>query len=536
MARQLTLALSLLLFAAKAFAQPVIGNYYPPTTVAGLANYVVPAGQQGYAIITNGVNAGAAVGYPNTCTNGEPALGGGQSICRVWWQATSGQWIIISPNPAGGGGGAGCPAGSTVVNLASDHRGITFGSCSGSGSSESCSYTQPVTCSCTAGNSYATISGYTPSNGDVGKHLIIGSAYGINGSTSTAGAGGTSWPAQTLRVAVGSVSGQQINFSNTALSGTNSPTTCQQTVTNAECDIGTDNGPALETAVNNASSGATLCIPAGNYLFDSQVNVTKNITFTGVGSNAAGGTVIYDARNDRWNNSPGYYDRMLFTFQQTTAGGVQNLTYLSTNTFSYWQESGDGTEGMSNWPIFTNSTSNLVFQNLVGLNIWPDSFVTLSIGSDSNSQGSNGSLVQNIYVQSGWTNGPALISGSNNTLKNIVGRNTCTDVEPNSTIEANYTSNNTYENITCIHDGTFAPGTGAGSPSFGWSGGACAIGTACAGSTNVAENNNFIGALSVLAPCNTSNQITITWTNNTGSSNSTGSPTCECDNSCGTGY
>jgi hypothetical protein len=265
------------------------------------------------------------------------------------------------------------------------------------------------------------------------------------------------------------------------------------------------------------------------------------MTFTGVNGSATGGTVIYDARNDRWNNNPGFFDRMLFTFQLgVTAGGIENLAYVGTNTFSYWQQY--GTEGQSNWAIFTNSADGLIFQNLIGLNDWSDSFITLSISQDSNPHGSDNNTVNNVYVQSGWVNGPALISGSNNTFNNIVGRNTCTDVEPNSLIEANFTTGNVFENITCIHDGTFASGYNAGSPSFGagppyYGFGFCGSGesNSCA-TTQTIENNNFYGALSVLSPCTSGGAQASTWTNNVGHSNNTGTPSCDCDSSCGTGY
>ena len=214
-----------------------------------------------------------------------------------------------------------------------DHRGITFGGCAGNGSSKSCTYTQPVTCSTIAGSNSYTISGYAPGNADIGKHLIIGMSYGIGGSTSFVGAGGISSVAVglPLRVEVSSVSGQTIR--GTTFSGGSSSADAVNSVTNAECDLETDNGPAMQAAVNALPTNGTLCIPPGSYGFDVGTQITNNATLF-----CEPGAVFYDARNDRYSGN--FITSQLFDFLNDNGGGVNGCTYVGTNTGSYWGRPG----------------------------------------------------------------------------------------------------------------------------------------------------------------------------------------------------
>jgi len=382
-----------------------------------------------------------------------------------------------------------------------------------------------MTCTTIAGSSNYTISGYTPSAADIGKHLIIGMSYGINGSVSYTGAGGSSSTAVglPLRVLVSAVGGQTI--SGATFSGGSTSAAAVNSVTNAECDLETDNGPTMQTAVDALATGGTLCVPPGSYGFDTGVEITNNATIY-----CEPGAVFYDARNDRYQNNP--FTEHLFDFFNDTAGGVNGCTYVGTNTGVSWTMPGDIAylEPDSNQPYYLESSSGLTFQNLTDLNNWADSDVTLTLPTDS-SPGSVNNTVTNVYSQGGWAYGPALIAGSGNTFSNLIGRNICTDVEPNTSYEAGLTHNNTFDNLICIFDGTYVSTNATASfgadPAyygFGQCSGTCST-------TETVKNSQFIGKVQILPGCS-GGSITDPWTNNTKTSNSTGSPICGCNSSC----
>ncbi len=511
MARRLSLVALLLLAttqSASALTLQSSRKKFPGTTVAGLTAFVCPSGSTCTAIVTDATAS---------CVPGTTPTGGGTNKCRVAWNGT--HWVVISANPVAGS----CPAG--YLNFASnggvsDHQGIKFGSCSGIGGSKLCTYTQPVTCSTTAGSNLYTIAGYTPTSADIGKDLIIGMPLKINGSTSTIGAGGSSFPGQPLRVRVLSVSGQTI--SGTTLSNGSSSPNAGNTVTNAECDIETDNGPAMQSLV---TGGNSVCVPPGAYGFDSGVQITKN----NVTIFCLPGAVFYDARNDSYASN--FFNRMLFTWQNASGGGANGCTYVSTNTGVYWKLPGQGSVGQGSWPYYTASSNNLTFQNLIDLNIWADADVELSLMSDT-SPGSNFNTVTNVYTQGGWAYGPSVIAGHDNIFSNDVMRNACHDIEPNNSYEGSQTYHNTFTGFTCINDGmAYNSSTNLQVGGNNFCQNLSCSGSTCCSTSEVVQNGTVQGNVFVFPACPSGN-IGGTWGGIAHTSNNTGSPTCECDSHC----
>jgi hypothetical protein len=375
-----------------------------------------------------------------------------------------------------------------------------------------------------------TIRGYTPSGSDVGKHLVIGMPLGIRGSTSTAGAGGSSFAGETLRVLIGSVNGQTINFGSPVGS---SPSTCQNAVTDAECDIGTDNAPLMQTFLDNQPAGATVCVPPGKYFMDSAVEVTKNVTIY-----CQSGAIFYEARNDWWTNTNFPQAAAMFYFDTLTGGGVDGCTAVSTNTGITFNK--PTLQGINNLPDvarfwFLNNSTNMTFQNIVDLNNWGDSDFVMFSGNDTG--GSNNNIVRNTFSQGGFAYGPAVIAGANNTFSNNVMRDACYDVEPNNSIEASMSHDNVFDRFYCWNSGTgfygSAPDQGA---TLSWGGGAgfgfCGSSLVC-NSTQSIANGNVQGNVYVHPGCASGSTISDTWANmNTHISNATGSPVCECGGAC----
>lgn len=413
---------------------------------------------------------------------------------------------------------AACPSHSTPWTTGvSDHKGITFGGCTGArrASDYRCSYTQPVTCTTTAGSANYTISGYTPSSADVGKHLIIGMPYGINGSTSFLGAGGSSSVAVglTLRVEVASVDGHTIT--GTTFAGGSPSAAAVNSVTNAECDLETDNAPLIQTAVNNLSDGGTLCVPPGAYGIDTGTEITNNATIY-----CEPGAIFYDARNDNYNGN--YIASQGFYFLDDTAGGANGCTWVGTNTGARWSVPGQSQEPDVARPWFSENSSGLTFQHLTDLNMWGDDDVSLSSSGDSG-PGTTNTTVTDVYSQGGWVYGPSVTTGSGNTFSNNVQRDVCFDNEPNDAAQAGLTHNNTWNGNVCVNDGAFP---GELSASFG-SNSNCTENNGCL-TTEQIENNTFIGEVYVFPPCTSSGTLAGIWTNNSAQSNSTGNPACGC--------
>jgi hypothetical protein len=522
MGLRLRIILGLLLVSGNAFAAntaQVVGRKFPPTTVSGLANYLCPAGTSCTALVTDAT----------AFNNGGTLTGGGSVRARVTWNGSA--WVGIS-----GGASASCPAGSTLWTTGvSDHKGITFGSCSGTRgtSNYACTYTQPVTCTTTSGSASYTISGYTPSSADIGKHLVIGMSAGIGGSTNTVGAGGntTGYAGQPLRVKVSSVSGQTIT--GTTFSGGSSSANAAESVTNAECDLETDNAPTMTTALSNlGSSGGTLCVPPGQYGFDSGVEIQNNATIY-----CQPGAVFYDARNDSYQGNFGAEE--LFWWYGTTGGGVNGCTYVGTNTVGQWTIPAYADEPNRNHPYYTFNSSNLTFQHMIDMNVWADSDLELSADGDVAGKSSNYNIVNDVYTQQVDVAGPSVIIGNNNLFENLVGRDACIDLEPNNSTESGNTYSNTFNNDICINDRAYSGATQLGA-SFGncytvYGGGGQCCGS-CA-TTQAITNNTFIGDMTVWMGCasTSSGPITDTWTGNTAVSNSTGKPSCECDSACNAG-
>jgi len=444
-----------------------------------------------------------------------------------------------------GDGTASCPSGS--INFAdhggvSDHVGISFGGCSGTGLSKDCVYTQPVTCSTKAGTNRYTISGYTPSNADIGKHLVIGMPYKINGSMSFTGAGGSKYLGQPLRVRVQSVSGQILT--GTTLSrqaGTNfedgsTSANAVNTVTNAECDLETDNGPALQSIVNG---GSDVCIPPGSWGFDSSVQITTNNRHI----HCLPGAVLYDARNDAYlgqglpgrGGGAGFFGRMLFSWQGVSGGGMDGCTYVGTNTGVYWNMdvpgAGNGKQPDANVAIFTNNSTRLRFENLVGLNIWANTFVLLSGNENypvAGVKGTNDTVVTNVFTKNVWAYGAAIIFGHGNTFSNLVMRNSGPDIEPNNAAQADLTYGNTFTNIQSVIDDK--PTNGA---TIDWSsrGGPFCQASATCNNGQTVTNSTIKGSFHVFPAC-ASGTIGGKWSGITLLSNETGNPTCFCGNHC----
>lgn len=310
-----------------------------------------------------------------------------------------------------------------------------------------------------------TIRGYTPSSSDVGKHLVIGMPLGIRGSTSTAGAGGSSFAGETLRVLIASVHGQTIDFGSPVGS---SPTTCQNAVTDAECDIGTDNAPLIQTFLDNQPAGASVCVPPGNYFMDSAVEVAQNVTIY-----CQSGAIFYEARNDHWTSTNFPQAAAMFYFDTLTGGGVNGCTAVSTNTGITYNK--PTSQGINNLPDvarfwFLNNSTNMTFQNIVDLNNWGDSDFVMFSSNDTG--GSNNNIVRNTFSQGGFAYGPAVIAGANNTFSNNVMRDACYDIEPNNSVEASMSHHNVFDRFYCWNSGSgfygSAPDQGA---TLSWGGG-----------------------------------------------------------------
>ena len=485
------------------------GKKFPATTVAGLAAYACPAGATCRSAVTD-ANA--------MCTPGSVPTGGGSHVCRVVWNGSN--WVMLS------GVSNNCPSGSTLWTTGvSDHQGITLGGCSNVGTaSESCGYNQPITCDATSGSATVTIHGYTPSVADVGKILVVGMPYKIAGSTTVTGAGGTGWPGQTMRGKVNSVAGQSLTLVADTNTGSSTAHVAAATVSGAECDLGTDNSPALVGAINAASAGGTVCVPPGNYQVDSAVHITKNMTIF-----CEPGAVFIDPRDDGLPTGSGnFFNSMFISFQGVTGGGVNGCTYMGTNTGIYWKQY--PTQPDSNRFVFTAGASGLTLQNLTSLNIWGDTDLVFSTSDDVNF--SNNNTVSHTFTQNGWAYGPSVVAGHGNTLDHMIMRDVCNDVEPNNTTEANQTFGNTFSNFNCIATGQFFNNTTYSSnESVGGGGPVCGTNSTCAAGQTVSGTDTVVGSVSILRGC-LNGSPSGSYSGVTSSSNSTGSPQCNCGSSC----
>lgn len=412
-------------------------------------------------------------------------------------------WVEVGGSAGGGGGGP----------LIADHQGID-GSCSGTPgtSSVTCTYTKNVLCSTTAGSNQYTISGYTPTSGDVNKVLVIGMAYDFLKAPggSTVGAGGSSYAGQPLVVKIGGVSGQTIT--GTTLAGGSSSANAANSVTNAECDLGTDNNPLLATAL--VSGNAT--IPAGSYMVASPMQIPNGRTIT-----CQAGAKIVDPRYDNYVGQ--FFNGGAWYFQNATSGGVNGCTIIGTNTY--------GGYPTGSWPnadhmLYFLDSSNITIQNVTTMFRWEDSAIELN--NTTGGGGSNNNIVTNIIAYVGAYYGPSIIAGHNNTFSNITGiDNGGFDLEPNNDAQAGLTHDNSVTNSTWIADGNF------NHVQYNWSSGAisfCLNNTACLNGQTI-TGNHFIGPNVVFSACS-GNVIHGTWSGNTATANGAGSPNCQCDSQC----
>lgn len=178
-------------------------------------------------------------------------------------------------------------------------------------------------------------------------------------------------------------------------------------------------------------------------------------------------------------------------------------------------------------PIYVHNSTGLTFKNLVGMNMWGDSF--LAFGGNENYPtnglvGTTYSTAMNIFTKNGWAYGPAIIFGSNNTFKNIITRNDGPDIEPNDAAEGNLTFGNTFKNIQSVVD--YNPDNG----SMFWSAGGnnhCESSSICNGGQTV-TNAIIEGAFHIFPTTTTMPPYTITgtWQNVVLLGNATGAPTC----------
>lgn len=214
---------------------------------------------------------------------------------------------------------------------------------------------------------------------------------------------------------------------------------------------------------------------------------------------------------------------------------MSGCTYLGTNVAVLINPSipGAANEPNGNEAIYVHNSTGLTFQNLVGMNMWGDAFVTFGGNENYPTNGMKGttySTAMNIFTKNGWSYGLAITFGSNNTFQNIITRNDGPDIEPNDAAEADLTYGNSYTNIVSIDDAN--PDNG----SMFWSGGDnnfCRSSSVCNGGQSVI--NAFIeGAFSIFPSCTATAPYTITgtWENILPENNQTGSPTCHCGTDC----
>lgn len=400
-----------------------------------------------------------------------------------------------------------------------DHHGIS-GRCSGISLSASCTISQPVTCSTTAGSNQYLMTGYTPTTGDVGKILVIGMPYGINGSKSTLGAGGSGYQGQPLVVEIAAVSGQTVtggtisNSGPTALSGSTTAAAANS-VDNAECDLGTDNSPALQTLLNSGYNN--IYIPAGSYLFDSPVSIPSNTTIT-----CARGAQIVDARNDNYagpvlSNNLGWY------WFDTTSDSVSGCTFVGTNTY------GHIISGLpdDNHMLFIANASNVRIHGNAIIAQWPDSSPEVNTFSDVYPPSSN-VLVSNNTFYIGSAYGPAIITGTDIVFSNNWMIDACYDNEPDNTSEADTDYDNSFLSSTCVstgkHNGSWNVVFSNGGTGF------CPLSGICNTGQTV-QNIRIQGPVSVEPTCGFGS-IGGTWSNVTSAHNDAGDPSCSCGELC----
>ena len=426
----------------------------------------------------------------------------------------------------------------TKINFAqnggvADHVGIKFGGCTyvpGSTVPDDCTYTQPVTCSTVAGSNQYTISGYTPTSADVGKHLIIGTAYGINGNTtvSNLGAGGSTYAGEPLRVLVYSVDGNTITGA--AFTNGSPSADAANSITGAECDLETDNAPALQNLVDSGNN-LEIVIPAGAWGFDTGVAITgTNITLT-----CLPGAVIYDARNDSYYQSgaPGtpenYNKQKLFIWRKATGGGMKGCTYMGTNPIIRPFMPLARNVPNSNEAVIEINSTGQTFKNLIGMNMWSDAFITLTSNSSNNT-------VKNIFTKDGWVFGIAMSDGSHNTFDNIHTVNDGIDIEPINAAQAGQTFGNSFDNVQSrVDNPRDRPGITV------WSGGgtgACLASSICSTGQSM-SNITFTGNFQIFPACyytnpadKTTGIIQGTWQHVSIVDNGTGATLCECGTVC----
>jgi hypothetical protein len=182
-------------------------------------------------------------------------------------------------------------------------------------------------------------------------------------------------------------------------------------------------------SVTIGTDGGAYTISNGPWGFDSSVQITTNNRHIHCLPGA-----VHDARNDaylaqglpRRGGGAGFFGRMLFSWQGVSGGGMDRCTYVGTNTGVYWNMdvpgAGNGKQPDANVAIFTSNSTGLRFENLVGLNIWADTFVSLSGNENypvAGVKGTNDTVVTNVFTKNVWAYGAAIIFGHGNTRSAI---------------------------------------------------------------------------------------------------------------------
>lgn len=496
MARRLIPLLCLLLLGANTL-QPV-GNIYPPTTIAGLANYPHTAGLKSW--VTNGVSTCGAGGTPSTT---------GSTTCRV--MANGAGWVYASGPPA--------PAGCTP-GLVCDEVGITA-NCTGTAGSTtqpSCSVSHPVTADTTAGSPIITVHGYTLSSADIGKHIAVGMSFGIGGSTSITGAGGSSSTfGQPLRVQIASVNAAgcptntfPCTATATTFAGGSATAAAANTVTGANAEIGTPNGPLIQTLINNNN---TVTFGSGRMLIDSTVVIPSGKTLI-----CQSGATFVDPRVDTYSgNSFGAGGPQGFVWQSATSGSLTGpCKFQQTNVYG----PAISIHPIGNRPLFLWGSTNITIGGTTAsapmqiLNQVDDGapqtyFLGSGCPSGSPCTTSSNNTMHNIISWVGGAFGVSTIQGNGNVIDHTTGIDgACNDNEPNNTAEANLTFNNTFSNNICFSDSKY-PGdrsfTGNTTGNTGWTyfgtgqTAGCATSSTCATSpANTWTNNTAVGPVSVV--------------------------------------
>jgi hypothetical protein len=462
-----------------------------------------------------------------------------KSICFVLLFLTLSMTVLAQVNGTGGVAvrvvSTPTPTSSPLGNpagMVADEVGLT-GSCTGTPGTTgaSCSYTQSATGSCVAGQNTVTVqSGITVSSALIGKDATLGMAFGINGSTSVVGAGGSE-NGQTWHGIISAVNGQVLTLNPfpaaNSSSGTYSgPSTCQNSVSGAQLIIGTDNGPILRKWFGAGNN--TLTIPAGQYLVDDAVNnMPANTSVT-----CAHGAVLINPGDEQFYG-PAVIDNQEFVTNAMTGrfnwnssdGQPHGCTMLGTNTY--------GLVGLTsnNFPHVSNAQAQIylgygtgalvsgvtggTIQNVDFINTWSDDPVSID--------GASNVTVQDTVSMNGWAYGPSEIYGPNITFQNNSMINLCYDYEPNNSSQRAAAININYRNSSCVSN----------IPSSVCNGGSVECVNAGLGGEQAFTNGlTLVGAMIVFPPnggaCSSGAPVTGTWLNVTKSPNASGSPLCVC--------